>query len=172
MVPPASALNPTGYMSIDTVEDARAVVTQCINGDLQLVPRGPDDREAAQSSWPPNAVFVFEVSDQVSCPPACFEEPEPEFFIRDIQGETRVNLRHKSITIVENGRRYCVVVILSSQTITNPNLQSRQENHYGHPNSHMTWPSELILPEIHTPTQTHAAALEAALQDMRDSGVE
>ncbi|KAG4279217.1 hypothetical protein FPRO04_05758 [Fusarium proliferatum] len=160
MVPPASALNPTGYMSIDTAEDARAVVTQCISGDLQLVPRGPDDREAAQFSWPPNAVFVFEVSDQVSCPPACFEESEPEFYIRDIPSDTRVDLRQKSTTIVENGRRYRVVVILSSQTITNPNLQSRQENHYGHPDSQMPWPSELKLPEIHTPPQTHAAGYE------------
>ncbi|CCT61589.1 uncharacterized protein FFUJ_01924 [Fusarium fujikuroi IMI 58289] len=160
---PAFALNPTGYMSIDTVEHARAVVTQCINGDLQLVPRGPDDREAAQFSWPPNAVFVFEVSDQVSRPPAYFDESEPEFFIRDIPGDTRVNLRHKSITIVENGRRYCVVVIFSSQTIT---------NHYGHPRLQMLWPTELKLSEIHTPSQTCVAGLEAALQDMRDSGVE
>lgn len=163
MDPPASALNPTGHMPIDTVEDARAVVTQCINGHLQLVPRGPDDREAAQFSWPPNAVFVFEVSDQVSRPPAYFDQSEPEFFIRNIPGDTRVNLREKSITIVENGRRYRVVVILSSQTIT---------NHYGHPHLQMLWPTELRLSEIHTPSQTHAAGYEAALQDMGDSGVE
>ncbi|KAI1012502.1 hypothetical protein LB504_008431 [Fusarium proliferatum] len=172
MVPPASALNPTGYMPIDTVEDARAVVTQCINGDLQLVPRGPDDREAAQFSWPPNAVFVFEVSDQVSCPPASFDESEPEFFIKDIPSDTQVNLRLKSITIVVDGRRYCVVAILNSQTITNPNLHSRQENHYGHPDSQMLQPSEIRLREIYTQPQTCVAVWEAALQDMRDSGVE
>ncbi|CZR35675.1 uncharacterized protein FPRO_00202 [Fusarium proliferatum ET1] len=162
MVPPASALNPTEYMSIDTVEDARAVVTQCINGGLQLVPRGPDDREAAQFSWPPNAVFVFEVLDQVSCPPACSEEFEPKFYIRDIPSDTRVSLRRKSITVVVDGRRYCVVVILSSQTIT---------NHYGHPHLQMLWPSELKLSEIHTPPQTYAAGLEDTLQDTRDSRV-
>lgn len=163
MVPPASALNPTGYMPIDTVADARAVVTRCLNGDLQLVPRGPDDREAVQFSWPSNAVFAFEVLDQVPCPPACSEEFEPKFYNKVISSDTRLSIRLKSITIVVDGRKYCVVVILSSQTITNPNLQSRQENHYGHPVLQTLWPSELKLSKIHTPLQANAAGYEAAL---------
>ncbi|KAF4502729.1 hypothetical protein FAGAP_1032 [Fusarium agapanthi] len=166
MVPPASVLQPTGYMPIETIADARAVVTQCINRDLHLVPHNPDNREAARFLRQ-NAVFVFEVLDQVSSPSTRFEESEPRFCITDIPIDTRINLRRKSITIVVNGRRYCVVVICSSQTIPNPNLQPRQENHYGHPDSQMPWPSELKLPEIHTPPQTYAARYERFESEMK-----
>ncbi|EWG50636.1 hypothetical protein FVEG_16666 [Fusarium verticillioides 7600] len=168
MVPPASALMPTGYMPIDTVADARAVVTQCINGDLQLVTHDPDIREAAPFLWQ-NAVFVFEVMGQVSGPPAFFEEFEPRFSITDIPIDTRSNLRLKSITVVVNGRRYCVLVTCNSQNMANSNLQPRQENHRGHPDSQMLWPSELKLSEIHKPLETYTATLEATLQDMRGS---
>jgi hypothetical protein len=171
MVPPASALMPTGYMPIDTVEDARAVVTQCLNGDLQLFTHDPDIREAAPFLWQ-NAVFVFEAMGQVSGPPASFEESEPRFCITDIPSDTRFNLRLKSITVVMNGRRYCVLVTCNSQNMANSNLQPRQENHRGHPDSQMLWPSELKLSEIQVPLQTYAATCEAALQDMRGSRVE
>ncbi|KAK2486280.1 hypothetical protein H9L39_00207, partial [Fusarium oxysporum f. sp. albedinis] len=143
MVPPASALDPTGYMPIETVADARAVITQCINGLLKLVPRGPDDREAAQFLRQ-NATFVFEVLDQVSGPPA----------------------RRKSITIVVNGRRYCVIVICSSQNLTNPDLQPRHDNQYGRPDSPLSWPSELILPEFSMSLETCKTNLEASLAEM------
>ncbi|KAJ9429667.1 hypothetical protein FOXG_20428 [Fusarium oxysporum f. sp. lycopersici 4287] len=165
MVPPASALDPTGYMPIETVADARAVVTQCINGLLKLVPRGPDDREAAQFLRQ-NATFVFEVLDQVSGPPARSEASEPTFCITDIPSDTRVGLRRKSITIVVNGRRYCVIVICSSQNLTNPDLQPRHDNQYGRPDSPLSWPSELILPEFSTSLETCKTNLEASLAEM------
>ncbi|KAM5524183.1 hypothetical protein FOXYSP1_00226 [Fusarium oxysporum f. sp. phaseoli] len=165
MVPPASALDPTGYMPIETVADARAVVTQCIDGLLKLVPRGPDDREAAQFLRQ-NATFVFEVLDQVSGPPAWSEASEPTFCITDIPSDTRVGLRRKSITILVNGRRYCVIVICSSQNLTNPDLQPRYDNQYGRPDSPLSWPSELILPEFSTSLETCKTNLEASLAEM------
>ncbi|KAM0555180.1 hypothetical protein ACHAPJ_006534 [Fusarium lateritium] len=163
MVSPASALDPTGYMPIDTLADARRVVTQCIDGPLKLVPRGPTDQETAQFIGQ-NAVFVFEVPDQVSNLPAW---SEPGFCIADIPSDTGVGPRRKSITTMVNGRRYCVVVIYSSQNLTNPDLQPRHDNRHGRPDSQLLQPSELILPKIHTPTQTSVTDYEAVLSRMR-----
>ncbi|KAF4444774.1 hypothetical protein FACUT_429 [Fusarium acutatum] len=165
MVPPTTALDPTGYMPIETVADARTVVTQCIDGRLKLASRGPDDREAAQFISQ-NAAFVFEVLDQVSGSSARSDASEPRFCITDIPSDTRVGLRRKSATIVVNGRKYCVVVICSSQDFTNPNLQPRHDKQPGRPDSPLFWPSELVLPEIYTPLETCKTNLEASLAEM------
>ncbi|KAM0191624.1 hypothetical protein ACHAPQ_001937 [Fusarium lateritium] len=163
MVSPAFALDPTGYMPIETLADARTVITQCINGPLKLVPRGPTDQEAAQFIGQ-NAVFVFEVLDQVSNLPAW---PEPGFYIKNIPSDTGVGARRKSITTMVKGRQYCVVAICSSQNLMNPDLQPRHDNRHGRPDSQSLQPSELILPKIHTPTQTPVADWDAFLSRIR-----
>ncbi|KAF4957168.1 hypothetical protein FSARC_11377 [Fusarium sarcochroum] len=143
--PDASALRVTCHRAIGTVRDARTVVSECINGRWDLVPRGPSDPEAAQLTRY-DAVFVFEVKGQCPDPTERLESSEPKFDITTISSNARVDLKRKSITIIVGGRKYGVVVIYRSQSLADFDLQTRHDNRLGDSHSQLSWPSQLVRP--------------------------
>ena len=171
--PDISALRVTCYRAIGTVGDARTVVSECINGCLDLVPRGPSDSEAAQLTRH-DAVFVFEVKGQCPDPTERLEASELKFDITTISSNTRVDLKRKSITVTMSGRKYGVVVIYRSQSLADFDLQTRHDNRLGDSHSQLSWPSQLVrsrslaIPETYI--EDCMAIAERARRGWKDDG--
>ncbi|CEI41928.1 hypothetical protein FVEN_g11744 [Fusarium venenatum] len=164
--PDASALRVTCYRAIGTVRDAQTVVSECINGRWNLVPRGPNDSEAMQLTRY-DAVFVFEVKGQCPDPTERLEASEPKFDITTISSNARVDLKRKSITITVDGRKYGVVVIYRSQSLTEFDLRTRHDNRLGDSHSQLSWPSELVQPRSLAIPETYIGDCMAIAERVR-----
>ncbi|KAF4431431.1 putative camp independent regulatory protein [Fusarium austroafricanum] len=161
MGPQVSVLPVTCHKIIETVSDAKRILAECLNGDLNLVSRGPDDREAAQFIQN-NAVFVFEEFGDWLNPREWFDEAsEPEFSISAVPN---VALMRKSIKITTNGRRYLVMVIYQSQDLAHQVTQPVQNTQHGSYNRTLSWPSQLARPEIIPSSTAIAGSWAAALE--------
>lgn len=161
MDPHTHPLHVTCHGEIETVSDAKAILTRCLEGDLRLVSRGPTTQELAQFTKN-NAVFVFpELGHWLNPTEWLNELSEPKFNVTAIPN---FDLVQRSIKITKSGRTYVIMVVFRSQRFSRQAPRRVQWSQYGSHGQAMPWPSQSIpLGGIHFVTDA-GADLESSIQ--------
>jgi hypothetical protein len=139
--PQTHTLHVTYHGEIETVSDAKAILTRCLEGHLGLVLRGPTTQELAQFTKN-NAAFVFpELGHWLNPTEWLNELSEPKFKVTAIPN---FDFAQGSIKITESGRTYAVMVVFRSHRFSRQAPRRIPWSQYGIHGQAMPWPSQLF----------------------------